>query len=285
MAEMRIKRLLSQGWRPTDRRDLLRFTCNICGARSTVLLRELGRESNSCSNCLSIVRWRSIIAALAVSLFGQPLPLDKFPINRDIVGLGMSDWDGYAERLASVFDYKNTFYDEPPKFDVMAPLPPAMIHSYDFVISSDVLEHVAPPYQQALNNLHKVLKPGGTLIVTVPLKPDGVTDEHYPNLHKYSITIVDDTYVLVNRTRAGTLEVFDNLIFHGGPGATLEMRLLSFPDLLNSLQRAGFVDVEPFEMSIPAQGIVWNMPCGWPIIARTPGSTDWRDPLIRIHPL
>jgi hypothetical protein len=40
-------------------------------------------------------------------------------------------------------------------------------HSFDFVISSDVLEHVPVPYQ-AHREIYRVLKPGGRHIFTVP---------------------------------------------------------------------------------------------------------------------
>ncbi len=39
--------------------------------------------------------------------------------------------------------------------------------SFDAVISSDVLEHI-PDYQAALENFHRVLAPGGDLVLTVP---------------------------------------------------------------------------------------------------------------------
>jgi SAM-dependent methyltransferase len=205
-----------------------------------------------------------------VSLFGESLPLDRFPEDPGIVGLGMSDWDGYASRLSRVFDYRNTFYDEPPQLDVMAPLPDELAASCDFVISSDVLEHVAPPYEQALANLCRLLKPGGFLVLTVPMKADGATDEHFPDLHQYDLATLGDGQVLVNRTRAGTIEIFEDLVFHGGPGATLEMRLFSLPDLLASLERVGFVDIARFDRAIPEHGILWDDPCGWPIVARAP---------------
>ena len=46
--------------------------------------------------------------------------------------------------------------------------------------------------------------------------------------------------MLVNRTRTGELQVFRDLVFHGGEGATLELRVFCFDDLLARIAAAGF---------------------------------------------
>jgi SAM-dependent methyltransferase len=196
--------------------------------------------------------------------------LDDFPKRPDLIGLGTSDWEGYAIRLRRVFGYDNTYYDEGTRLDIMAPIPSALVSSCDFIISSDVLEHVSPPYERALTNLRTLLKPGGLLVLTVPMTSGGTTEEHYPELHEYTVVTLGDKLVLVNRTTSGELQVFDDLVFHGGPGVTLEMRMFSFPDLMASLLKVGFVDVEPFDQRIPEHGIAWNEQCTWPITARAP---------------
>ena len=258
-------------WRRRSRnKDTLSFVCNICGAQNQSAPEAIGREVITCTTCGSILRWRSIIAALSVSLYGRSIPLVEFPKNPEMKGLGMSDWDGYASRLANVFDYTNTFYDVEPRFDVMAPVSPESAGTYDFIISSDVLEHVAPPYEVALTHLRQLLKPGGTLILSVPMKSEGATDEHFPDLHHYDIATLGGDPVLVNRTKTGAIQVFEELVFHGGAGATLEMRVFSEPDVMESLRRVGFDKVERCEAALPEHGIVWNMPSSWPIVAHAP---------------
>jgi hypothetical protein len=44
-----------------------------------------------------------------MELFGQNLTLANFPVRKDIRGVGLSDWLGYAIPLAKKFDYTNTF--------------------------------------------------------------------------------------------------------------------------------------------------------------------------------
>jgi SAM-dependent methyltransferase len=248
----------------------LSFTCNICAEPCQEAPANLHREAPSCKKCQSNVRFRSVVAALSISIHGTSLTLDEFPPRPDLVGLGTSDWEGYAIRLRRVFGYDNTYYDEQTRLDIVAPIPAALMGSCDFIISSDVLEHVSPPFEVALTNLRRLLKPGGLLVLTVPMRPAGSTEEHYPDLHEYTVVPLGDGLVLVNRTQSGQLQVFDDLIFHGGPGVTLEMRMLSYPDLVNSLQKVGFVDVAPFDREILEHGITWNEPCTWPIIARAP---------------
>ncbi len=232
---------------------------------------ELHREVGSCPQCNSNVRFRGVVAALSTWLHGTSLTMDEFPSRPDIVGLGMSDWEGYAIRLRRVLGYDNTYYDEQIRLDITAPVPEALSGSCDFVISSDVLEHVAPPYEIALANMRTLLKPGGLLVLTVPLKPEGPTVEHYPELFTYEIVNLGTERVLVNRTATGDLQVFGDLVFHGGPGATLEMRMMSEPDLVDALDRTGFVDVRPFDRAIPEHGVVWIEPHTWPILANAPG--------------
>jgi SAM-dependent methyltransferase len=251
-------------------KDSLSFTCNICAMSCRVPVSELHREEPSCPKCRSNVRFRGVIAALSIALYGQSLLLDDFPVHFETIGLGMSDWEGYAIRLRRVFGYDNTYYDEKTRLDIMATVPHALAATCDFIITSDVLEHVAPPYQVALDNLFTLLKPGGLIIVTVPLRPDGHTVEHFPDLFEYQIVSLGGVPVLVNRTASGQLQVFDGLVFHGGPGATLEMRMFSLPDLLDGLHRAGFEDVVPFDQAVPEHGVLWNEPVTCPIVARKP---------------
>ena len=40
---------------------------------------------------------------------------------------------------------------------------------------------------------------------------------------------------MINTTREGRIEEFEDLIFHGGEGETLEKRVFSLPDLLDEL--------------------------------------------------
>jgi SAM-dependent methyltransferase len=171
-----------------------------------------------------------------MELFGKSLALPDFPVRHDITGIGMSDWGGYAKPLAGKLNYKNTYYHREPKLDIAAStIDHALQGTLDFIVCSDVFEHVAPPISTAFENLRKLLKPSGVVIFSVPYGKAGKTVEHFPDLYDYEIVERDGRYVLKNTTKEGVRQTFEHVVFHGGPGAVLEMRQFSESSLLDDL--------------------------------------------------
>ena len=232
--------------------SLLRFTCNVCNSPCSV--ETLDREIPSCRKCRSNVRFRWAVQALSTGLFGRSLPLKEFPRNRKIRGIGLSDWGPIAKPLAKRFDYKNTFLHREPRLDIMNP--PAGAGPYDFIIATEVLEHVPPPVQNAFDNLADLLKPDGFVVFSSPWESTGDTHEHFPELFEWEVMKFRGDYALLNRTRDGRLEAFENLVFHDGPGETLEIRVFSKDGLLANCKAAGFESV--MAENNPAHGIVWD---------------------------
>src|SRR5260370_13947144 len=101
-----------------------------------------------------------------MELFGNTVVLAKFPKLKAIRGLGLSDQPRYASILAEKFDYTNTFYDREPRFDI-SESHPKLTGTYDFILLADVLEHIAPPVECALQQACRLLKPYGFLGITV----------------------------------------------------------------------------------------------------------------------
>lgn len=228
------------------------------------------REGGACSACGAVLRFRSMVAILTQRLFGKIVVLEDLEANRSIRGVGMSDAFCYASRLESKFDYTNTFLHCDPHLDIVEP-ESNWIGDNDFVISSDVFEHVAPPVQRAFDNLHALLKPGGVAVFSVPFSLEDVTREHFPNLHKFSIRQESDgVWVLDNVTLEGAVEQFRDLVFHGGPGSTLEMRLFSLAALKRHFEAAGFVDFRVHNEAAFEHGIFWLEPWSISISARRP---------------
>jgi SAM-dependent methyltransferase len=244
---------------------MVSFTCNICGQLNEV--ERLGHEESSCGGCGSNVRLRALIYLLSVEMFGEGVLLPHFPALPAIRGLGFSDQLSYALPLAGKFDYLNTFYDREPRLDITGPHPDRHA-TYDFILSSDVFEHISPPVDRAFDETCRLLKPHGVLCMSVPFSLRDRTDEHYPSLHEFHITAVGGSPVLINRTREGKLEVRDDLVFHGGEGATLEMRLFSKADLEAKLLAAGFREVSFLTEPVPRFGIEYQGGWSLPLVAR-----------------
>lgn len=241
-----------------NHKDTINFQCNICGTHNTCSLNELSRESDSCSRCHSTVRMRSIIHLLSINCFGESLILPEFPTKKEIHGVGMSDWETYANQLEEKLDYSNTFYHQEPRLDI-TDIKENIIGTMDFVISTDVYEHVLYPVNRAFQNTLKLLKPSGVFIFTVPFTKEGEnTLEHFGQLHDFTIEQTNDKYVLKDNLPNGSVNEFRDLIFHGGPGSTLEMRIFSEKSLLKELNDAGFKDIKIHSEPFMKYGIYWG---------------------------
>jgi SAM-dependent methyltransferase len=256
------------------------FVCNICSAA----VRDcpdahIGREVRSCPHCGSTVRFRAVVHVLSTVLFGRSMPLREFPTDKSIVGLGMSDWDAYALPLAAKLSYTNTFFHRQPFYDV-ATGDNARSGACDFVVATEVFEHVAPPIDRAFVNAFDLLKPGGHLVFTVPWTTSDETEEHFPELNDYRIIGFGDESVLVNRTRDARYQLHTNLVFHGGDGETLEMRIFCRAALESHFARAGFIDVRVHGEDFATFGIIHKEPFpSPPFVASKPSALSSRSQL------
>ncbi len=239
------------------------------------------------------MRTRGLLQVLSLELFGVNLALPDFPRVKSLEGLGTSDENSYATRLTEKFNYRNTFYDREPRFDIAHPKQEEL-GRYDFIVSSEVLEHVAGPVEQAFGNLFRLLKPSGLLVLTVPYSLEASHTEHFPELHEFGLVQLGGRTVLVNRTREGTVQTFDDVVFHGGRGSTVEMREFTEQSLKALLAGAGFSDVRVYCEDYPLFGIVRAESWALPIAARKgPGGLgldatrdvleEWRELKVRFN--
>jgi len=200
-------------------------------------------------------------------LFGESLAIADFPsYARELAGIGMSDVGHYAEVLPTKMRYINTFLHKEPRLDIQHP-DPQHLGAYDFVISSDVMEHVPPPISSAFKNLRAMLKVGGVLILTVPFTMNHETEEHFPDLHDYEVVSRNGRRILINHTVSGQIQEYPDLTFHGGPGRTLEMRVFSEKGVFQELTDAGFGDITAHREPHAEAGIYWKEPWSVPITA------------------
>ena len=244
--------------------QVVKFTCNVCGASCAP--ERFATEPPSCE-CGSNVRIRGLIHLLSLELFGRGIALIDFPRLKAIRGLGISDEPGYSHILEDKFEYTNTYYHREPRLDVTQANNDSY-GGYDFILCADVLEHIAPPIGRALGEMFRLLKPRGFLGLTIFCNPQDRMKEHFPELNDYRIVRLGDVAVLVNRRVDGTVEVREDLVFHGGHGSTLEMRDFGATALRSELSRAGFKDFEFLSEDVAERGILFDHDVSQPLIAR-----------------
>ena len=236
-----LKRVLDEPASATTGRasELTPFLCNVCGTVNLLPRPRLTREDGHCSTCRCYGRLRSMMYAVTAEFSPNQPVLAWMAARKEVRGVGCSDW-GYVELLAEKFDYVNTFYDHEPRLDLCnideSRWKPGSI---DFITCTDVLEHVEPPLHRAFAGMHRLLKPGGVAIITVPTTLETANREHFPELHDWKIAEEGGRRTLVNRRLDGTEDRFRDLCFHGGEGMTLEFRFFSRQGLIESVESAG----------------------------------------------
>jgi SAM-dependent methyltransferase len=242
------------------------FRCNICGLSNSAALAALQREQPSCAQCGSTVRARAMVHLLTSELLGRSVALPDMPPRIDLCGIGLSDAEAYALPLARKFTYTNTYFHAEPVLDI-ANVASEKCACYDFIIASDVFEHVAPPVARAFSNARRLLKRGGVFIFSVPFSLEADTVEHFPELHDYRVIESPEGWRLENCTADGRDQTFTDLVFHGGHGSTLEMREFSRAALEREFAAAGFARMRVADEAFLAHGIVWPEPQSVPMVA------------------
>jgi predicted SAM-dependent methyltransferase len=213
--------------------------CNGCSAFRKVKTSKDLREGLKCKKCGLNARQRAVLYAVSNVIKKQKRYFDSLNI------IGVSDGSAIASVLADRFDekYKNYEYHFEPSLDVTQ-VPEALSERASIVICSEVLEHVQPPVDLAFAGLHKILKPGGFLVLSVPhgsLKSQHI--EHFPVMKNTEI-VEFPSKIFRGVDLEGKMREFSDLIFHGGAGSTLEFRVFSENSLRNYLERAGFTNIK-----------------------------------------
>jgi SAM-dependent methyltransferase len=166
---------------PRDRRGDGRGRCTVCGAEtrfvrnSWILSRELragwpesfvDRESQLCASCGASRRVRLLADAL-LARYGDGCTsvadLVRDPAFRT---LQVAEVNAAGRMHDVLAPHPGLTYVEYPEEDVQALSWPD--GSYDLVLTSETLEHV-PDLHAALREIHRVLRPGGRHVFTVPV--------------------------------------------------------------------------------------------------------------------
>ena len=268
-----LRELSQRFWRKTARLThaaqddgLAAFVCNLCNASNRVLPSQLTRETPSCASCGSTVRFRSIAHLLVRELLGEDRALPDLPESPHIVGIGLSDALSYA----------------------VAAGPALQLHEYILRYRAEARHHGSSELAGGSARLRdckrriRACRAAGIPCIrgraAAPqagrrIHPDRAVLARPGHRRAFSRSArlqdrraAEGTRRLQNRTREGSEQAFDGLVFHGGDGATLEMRLFSRAALLRELRDAGFSRVRLANEACPRFGIVWREPvvaCRW----------------------
>lgn len=110
--------------------------------------------------------------------------------------------------------------------------------SFDSVVSLDVLEHV-PDFRAALREVARVLRPGGTLVLTVPFYAGWV-----------------ESQMLATVRPDGNIEHLQSPEYHGDPLGSGVLCFHHFGwDLLDAMRTAGFAVAEAVRVHDPGNGL------------------------------
>lgn len=166
-----------------DRRGDERGGCSVCGAvtrfvrNSWVLPRELARvwppefvdrESLFCSRCGSSRRVRRIADVLVGAYAERAACVAELVEEPSFRSLRVAELNSIGRMHPFLAALPGLTYAEYPEEDVTAlSFPDA---SFDLVLTSDTMEHVADPIA-GFREIRRVLRPGGRHVFTVPVDP------------------------------------------------------------------------------------------------------------------
>jgi hypothetical protein len=105
-------------------------------------------------------------------------------------------------------------------------------------------------------------------VLSVPYTREHRTKEHFPDLYEFEFIDEDGVKTLHNITRDGRLQTFRNLVFHGGTGLALEMRVFAERHLRELLHQAGFDRIVFHGDPELEHGIYWHNDWSLPVTAR-----------------
>lgn len=247
------------------------FKCSLCGMENKYegsLTREAGPL---CKNCGSNARYRYVALLLAKMVWGKEMALSEVS-KLDKAGIGTSEYLPLCEILSSKSNFKNTYYHLDPSDEFhldITNIKNKDKSQFDFIVSCEVFEHIPRPVSRAFKGAYELLNADGVFVFTVPYTLEKSTQEHFSNLHNYKIINLDGEAesILVNREASGKLSVYDKLIFHGGPGHTLEHRVFCKEDIYKELSAAGFKNIVFWDEDFAAWGAGWDEKWSRPITA------------------
>jgi hypothetical protein len=101
---------------------------------------------------------------------------------KDKVGIGMSGTSIYADSIPRICSCKNYYYQQEPRL-LVTDLSDWCSDPLDFVITSDVFEHLLYMVDVAFMNLRRLLKSSGVVVFSAPYNVYGATLGHFTDFN------------------------------------------------------------------------------------------------------
>ena len=231
------------------------WTCVLCSSRNKGAAK-FDRESSLCRGCSSTWRARAVTLTIIAGLGYEPSRLNLLNSDWSRIGLGISDDVDVASRLSTKFSYTNTFFDSFPHLDIRD-IPLIAKNSFEFVSCSDVLEHVDVNFDKAIRGLSKLLRPGGFVVLSVPINMDAERIEFYPNLRTFKVK----NGVVEWQNHKGKSFVDLDPEFHGGRGQNLAFREFADESFKEVVLKNGFRSISQ-GIASPKLGVPWSSTAG-----------------------
>lgn len=108
---------------------------------------------------------------------------------------------------------------------------PSPLGELDFLIASEVFEHVEPPVADAFRNAAAFLKNTGVLLLTVPWVWGGAPESAIPELYDWKLDKEGTRWLVLNRKSNGEVERFYDMVWDGRPGPGIGHTREHFPEL------------------------------------------------------
>jgi len=215
------------------------WSCILCGTtnRNTT---QVKRETMQCRDCGSTWRARAVGLAVLHGLGYESLKFKSVTPDWSRIGLGISDDISLSSKLSTKFFYTNSYFDTFPYLDIRK-VPTRAKRQFEFVICSDVLEHIDVDLPKAFAGLRSLLNARGFLVASVPTKKDTPHKDFYPAMKHFSIER-DEVHWTDDR---GKRHVDRDPEFHGGRGQNLAFRQFSDESFVHALASAGFAEIIP----------------------------------------
>lgn len=235
-----------------------KITCNICGQHTALLYdfpnvknrqeHRIGllRETLQCRNCGATMRNRSL-AEVVLKTLNQAPSINMLAVDK-VLNMRILDTDSFsvmAKLLKHNHNYiRTSFIPEKPfgseleknRYNINLESISFEDNSFDMILTSDVAEHIRD-INAAHKEIHRVLKPGGVYVFTVPYDEASLTH-----------------HVLVDTSQKEDVFLVPKQL-HGDPlsGGILAYRVFG-QELFNDLKKLGF-EVEFHAINDASKGL------------------------------